>query len=37
MVTAVIVVALVVLAVGCEYYMKKLARQERLRWLAGGR
>ena len=35
MVTAVIVVALVVIAVGCEYYLKKLARQERLRRLAG--
>jgi hypothetical protein len=37
MVTVVIVVALVVLAVGCEYYLKRLARQERSRRLAGGR
>lgn len=37
MVTAVIVVALIVLAVGCQYYLKKLSRQERTRRLADGR
>ncbi len=33
--TVLVVVAMVVLAVGCQYYIKKLARQERQRRPAG--